>query len=127
MTTSSLKEILKAAAAEQGCSMEELTVLIEDPYRLDTDAGHERGVWLGSLFDRLIRKPRIHWRGLHYAIVSEGGVIKPNNQLFMNNDPDWKFMSEKAGKCARFLGYIPFDRIFDSAVVEQCRQGLSTV
>ena len=38
-----LRAVLEAARAEEQCSREALTVLVNDPYRLDTPAGHRDG------------------------------------------------------------------------------------
>src|SRR5262249_46175104 len=57
---------------------------------------------------------RIHWRGLHYAIVAAGNIRKPSGEIYRNNDEDWNWLSSSAGKAARWLGYIGFDRIIDN-------------
>jgi hypothetical protein len=57
---------------------------------------------------------KAHWRGLHYAIVmSKKKILKPNREVFENTEEDWKWLSEVACKAARWLGYIPFDRVID--------------
>ena len=40
-------------------------------------------------------------------------VLKPDGALYANTETDWIWLSEQAGKAARWLGYIPFDRIID--------------
>jgi len=50
-------------------------------------------------------------RGLHYMILGE---IKPDGTPYENNERDWVWLSEKAGKAARWLGYIDFERIVDA-------------
>jgi hypothetical protein len=113
-----LRSIIEKAREECGCSLGDLTVLSAqvDPYRLDTGSGHRDGEWLGDHFNRLIKgNKQIHWRGLHYALVSsKKKVIKPNGEVYRNTDDDWVWMSSVAGKAARWLGYIPFDRISDN-------------
>ena len=37
---------------------------------------------------------------------------------YENNDEDWTWLSETAGKAARWLGYIPFERITDNRNAE---------
>jgi hypothetical protein len=111
-----LRKILENACAKQKASLSDLTVLSAavDPYRLDTPAGHRDGVWLASQLNELCGpNARIHWRGLHYAIVQAAGVIKPNGDIYRNTEADWIWLSENAGKAARWLGYIPFERIID--------------
>src|SRR5262249_15440040 len=53
-------------------------------------------------------------RGLHYLLVSTTGLTKPNGQPYLNNDKDWTWLLEGAGKSARWLGYVPFERITDN-------------
>jgi hypothetical protein len=112
-----LRSILEEARLTADCGLGELTVLSPavDPYRLDTDAGHRDGAWLGKQFNKVVkRNKRIHWRGLHYAIVAQGNVKKPNGEIYRNDDDNWNWLVDSAGKAARWLGYIPFDRISDN-------------
>jgi hypothetical protein len=112
-----LRSVLETACEKQGCGLGNLTVLSAqvDPYRLDTPAGHRDGKWVLKQFKRVLKKgARIHWRGLHYAIVVLGNVRKPDGEIYRNTDEDWEWLSTVAGKAARWLGYIPFDRITDN-------------
>jgi hypothetical protein len=112
-----LKTVLEDAREEQACSREELTVLSAriDPYRMDTPAGHRDGAWVAEQLERAVGgKRRIHWRGLHYAIVSRGDIVKPSGEIFLNTDDDWHWLSDNAGKAARWLGYVDFERIIDN-------------
>jgi hypothetical protein len=111
-----LRAVLEKARAKAGCSLGDLTVLSAqiDPYRLDTPAGHRDGQWVAEQLDRLVeRGKKIHWRGLHYTLVSTTGLTKPNGQPYLNTEDDWIWLEERAGKAARWLGYIPFERIID--------------
>ena len=111
-----LRRILETAAEEQEASLNDLTVLSAavDPYRIDTPANHRDGQWLAEQLVTIYGPTqRTHWRGLHYAIVTKGSIIKPDGDVFENTDDNWEWLSEKAGKAARWLGYIPFDRIND--------------
>ena len=109
-----LRSVLERARQEVGCSLSELTALSAqvDPYRLDTPAGHRDGQWLAKQLDKAIGGfRRIHWRGLHYVLVSgKRPVVKPDGEVYRNTDDDWIWMSGVAGKAARWLGYIPFER-----------------
>jgi hypothetical protein len=111
-----LRSVLEDASASIGCSLGDLTVLSAqvDPYRLDTPSGHRDGQWIAEQLDRLVgRTKKIHWRGLHYTLVSTTRLIKPNGQRYLNTDEDWSWLQDTAGKAARWLGYIDFDRIID--------------
>ena len=116
-----LRSVLETACEKQGCGLGNLTVLSAqvDPYRLDTPAGHRDGQWVLKQFKRVLKRgARIHWRGLHYAIVVLGNVRKPDGEIYRNTDEDWEWLSTVAGKAARWLGYIPFERILDNRNAE---------
>jgi len=98
-----------------------LTVLSTavDPYRLDTDAGHRDGGWIAEQLNRLLAPgKKIHWRGLHYLLVSTTSLTKPNGEAYRNIEEDWTWLIDTAGKAARWLGYIPFERITDNRNAE---------
>jgi hypothetical protein len=110
-----LRRQLEAGAAEAG-TMKAVTVLANqnDPYRVDTPAGHRDGEWLAMHADRLrLGDRKIHLRGLHYMFVSAGDVIKPNGAPYVNDDPNWVWLQDKAADSARWLRYVPFDQIID--------------
>jgi hypothetical protein len=110
-----LRGILESACEDHNASLNELTVLSAqvDPYRIDTAAGHRDGAWLAEQLAKLYGpRDRAHWRGLHYAIVANGKIKKPNGEIYVNTEDDWNWLAGPA-KAARWLGYIPFDRIVD--------------
>jgi hypothetical protein len=112
-----LRAVLETAHQANGYSRNDLTVLSAqvDPYRLDTPAGHRDGEWAAEQLNRFFRgNKRTHWRGLHYAIVAHGKIRKPDGAIFRNTENDWLWLSGVAGKAARWLGYIPFERITDN-------------
>jgi hypothetical protein len=116
-----LRSILETARTQADCGLGALTVLSAqvDPYRLDTSSGHRDGEWVAKQLDRAIgKKRRIHWRGLHYALVSTSNLVKPNGERYRNTDEDWTWLSSVAGKAARWLGYVPFERITDNRNAE---------
>ena len=113
MSESPLRQAIECAAVETGRPMKDLTVLAvaNDPFRVDTPARHRDGEWLAVHAERLgLANRTIHLRGLHYALI---GVTKPNGSDYANTDDDWTWLQEKAADAARWLGYIPFDRIVD--------------
>ena len=102
---------LRATLESGGGSLKSLTVLApqNDPFRVDTPAGHRDAQWLTDKIDTLgLTGPR-HLRGLHYALI---GQPKPNGEPYTNTDEDWTWLAGPA-KAARWLGYLPFDRIVD--------------
>ena len=74
-----LRRILEDACEDHQASLIDLTVLSAavDPYRIDTPSGHRDGSWLATQLNNLCGSAaRIHWRGLHYAIVQDTGDQK---------------------------------------------------
>ena len=106
---------LAGAMAASGLGPGALTVLSHkyDPFRFDTPERHRDAAWFTELFERLVGPDEIvHIRGLHYRLVSEGGAIKPDGTPYRNTDGDYTFLGD-AAKRARWLGYVPFERIVD--------------
>ncbi|MEJ7780984.1 MAG: hypothetical protein WKF99_00330 [Solirubrobacteraceae bacterium] len=108
----SLRDVLAEACELEDCSLRDLTVLAtqNDPFRVDTPAGHRDGEWLAVQAEKL-GDQQIHLRGLHYMVIGE---IKPDGKPYTNTEADWLWLSSKAGKAARWLGYIDFSRIVDA-------------
>jgi len=107
-----LREVIEAA----GGVLADWTVLSigNDPYRFHTDEHHEIGKWFS---DQLALYPgpdgRRHLRGLHYAMLTSSPT-KPNGETYRNTFANWKWLTDKAAKCARWLGYVSFDSIIDA-------------
>jgi len=112
-----LRRVIAQAAMAEGVGLAALTVLapVRDPYRLDTLAGHTIGEWCGKQVERFVRAGQsVHLRGLHYRLVSAPEpVLKPDGTPYRNTDDDWTWLLERASKAARWLGYVPFERIRD--------------
>lgn len=106
-----LRQVISEAAEQEGYSLKDLTVLSDDPYRQDTPVNHSEGSWLARQMQRV--KDKIHQRGLHYVLISGEVVLKPGGQIYRNTDKDWQWL-QNAVKAARWLGYVPFDRISDA-------------
>jgi hypothetical protein len=111
---SPLRQALDAAIAESNggakLTMTALTVLKNDPFRLDTPANHKLAKWLADTAATLgLGARKIHNRGLHYMIL---GQPKPDGSTYISDGDSWDLL-ETASKYARWLGYIPFDQITD--------------
>jgi hypothetical protein len=115
--TGVLRQLLESACEESDLCLRDLTVLSAqvDPYRLDTPAGHRDGKWAAQQLQRFYGPSKTaHWRGLHYSIImAQKKIRKPNGEVHRNTDEDWTWLESVAGKSARWLGYIPFERIID--------------
>jgi len=111
-----LRAVLEAACAEEHCSRQSLTVLAKDndPYRVDTPAGHRDAEWAAEHLERAFGPYRnADPRGLHYACVAAGDIVKPNGEIYINSPGDDAWLA-LAIKSARWLSYIPFGRISDN-------------
>jgi hypothetical protein len=107
---------MEKAVQDNGCSMGSLTVLAtqRDPYRLDTPTGHRNAAWFAEMIDRFLGpEATVHLRGMHYRVSSAADINMPNGKPYTNTDEDWEWLQEDASKAARWLGYVPFNRIID--------------
>jgi hypothetical protein len=112
----SLRAVIEEAidTSEVRFSLKDLTVLSPqvDPFRQDTEANHRDAEWLAEhaqSLGLLSGEKTIHLRGMHYALL---GSVKPDGSQYVNDDDAWTWVN-KAAKSARWLGYIPFDKIHD--------------
>jgi hypothetical protein len=107
---------MQAAMSETGRSMDALTVMSgdADPYRIDTPSKHRDAQWFAAQVERFVASDkRIHVRGVFYACVSAGDVVKPDGEAFANTAETVAFVGS-ASRCARWLGYVPFERLVDN-------------
>lgn len=114
----SLGNLLRETKETHKASLNDLTVLSpqNDPFRLDTPANHVKGRWFRDQMEAcgLFRTDRkIHNRGIHYAIVSLGNAVLPNGAPYINDADCWAFL-EETSSASRWLGYVPWDKIFDA-------------
>jgi hypothetical protein len=124
-----LRNIIEDAAETNGKPLKDFTVLSasRDPYRLDTPANHRLGKWLADAYHEVHHSEnarRIHLRGLHYKLVGRvmvpAGIFRDDDgkplgeHLYTNTDKTWLWLSEKAAKAARYLGYLPWEAIKDA-------------
>ena len=112
-----LAQMMTAAMAELGIkSRKPLRVMSKqtDPFVLDTERWHTDGQWFTEHFLSLVGEfGEVHLRGFHYRLISTTAIIKPNGIRYLNTDADWNWLQDHASKAARWLGYIPFERIID--------------
>lgn len=113
-----LRSLLEAEARAHGLPLKALTVLASqnDPFRVDTPAGHRDGAWLATQVAELgLGHRKIHLRGLHYAVI---GRTRPDGQQYVNSEECWTWLQSTASKAARWLGYLPWDRVVDQRNAE---------
>src|SRR5262245_20299302 len=111
-----LRRVIERACELTGLDLPSLTVMSSksDPYRQDTPAKHRDGAWLAEQLRIGFGSKRTHWRGLHYSLIMRKvKVRKPDGKKYKNTEEDWNWLVDCAGKAARWLGYVDFDRIVD--------------
>ena len=92
--------------------MPELSVIGNDPFRLDTPKHNREGEWFREQVNKYLPDaPTIHLRGLHYVLVTKK-ARKPDGTVYRNNGDDWVDLGGYA-TAARWLGYVPFERLSD--------------
>ena len=107
---------------DQGWSLSDLTVLAHgnDPFRQDIETPHKNGKWIRGTMQRMgftfgEGGRTIHMRGLHYLLLNQ---VKPDGTKYANTDEQWSWLIDKAGKAARWLGYVPFEQVVDQRNAE---------
>jgi hypothetical protein len=110
-----LAQYFARECAESGYSPDELTVLTKgvDPFRLDVPARRQDAEWFARWFSRRIRGAP-HLREVHYVLSSPPPIKRPNDELYRNNWPNWRWLLLSAAKAARWLGLVPWQRIIDN-------------
>ena len=114
--TGPLAAVMRAAIDETGRPLTGLTVMSDenDPYRMDTPAKRLIAQWFAAQVERFVAPDRrIHVRGVFYACVSAGDVKKPDGEPFLNIAENEMFLGA-AARYARWLGYVPFERLIDN-------------
>jgi hypothetical protein len=81
----------------------------KDPFWLDTPTNHRIGEWFAEQIDKFSPNRSVHLRGFHYMLI---GTIRPDGTAYANTHKCWEWI-QAAGKAARWLGHIAWDRIHD--------------
>lgn len=86
-----------------------------DPFRYDTVGGHQKAKWFAELVERFLphENQKIHIRGFHYLLTSIPGLKLPDGTPYVNSN-DCYLALDQLSDCARWLGYVEFDKIVDN-------------
>lgn len=105
-------EWLKDTAKAAGTSARALMVLdaTNDPFNVGQPAHLVRAQWVAELHRRH-PAAATHLRRLHYRALSDP-TPKPDGSVYLNTDPDWKWLQDGAKK-GRHLGLIDQADIVD--------------
>ena len=109
-----LATLLAEEAEQAGVMPGDLLVLspAHDPFN-ESKASRRLAEWFVEQVERLLPKDKeVHLRGMYYRCLSAGDTLLPDGTPFIGSNAN-SALVEKAGKYARHLGLIPFDRIND--------------
>jgi hypothetical protein len=108
-----LATMLALKAEEAGVVPRDLLVLSSKyaPFA-ETQASRREAEWFVEQIARFVPAGHVHLRGLYYRCLSAGDVRLPDGSKFVGSHTTADLI-EKAGKYARHLGLIAFDRIVD--------------
>jgi hypothetical protein len=82
-----------------------------DPFN-ETKASRRDAEWFANQVARFKPSGEVHLRGMYYRILASGDVKLPDGSKFVGTFATAR-MIESAGKHARYLGLVAFNRIID--------------
>ncbi len=108
-----LATLLAREADDVGVLPRDLLVLSpkHDPFA-ETQASRREAEWFAEQIARFLPTGKIHLRGLYYRCLSAGDVRLPDGKRFVGTNRTAELVAD-AGKYARHLGLVAFDRIID--------------
>jgi hypothetical protein len=83
-----------------------------DPFYAGNGVEGEKARWFAELWERFGYGSGVHLRRVHYRIVSEGAILKPDGEPYENNSRCWEYM-QSASRQARYLGLVDPEEIVD--------------
>jgi hypothetical protein len=83
-----------------------------DPFYAGNGAEGDKARWFAELWERFGYGSGVHLRRVHYRIVSEGNILKPDSELYENNSRCWEYM-QGASRQARYLSLVDPEEIVD--------------
>jgi hypothetical protein len=83
-----------------------------DPFYAGNGVEGDKARWFAELWERFGYGSGAHLRRVHYRIVSEGNIVKPDGELYENNNGCWQYM-QGASRQARYLGLVDPEEVVD--------------
>jgi hypothetical protein len=83
-----------------------------DPFYAGNGVEGDKARWFAELWERFGYGSGVHLRRVHYRIVSEGNIVKPDGELYENNNGCWQYM-QGASRQARYLGLVDPEEVVD--------------
>ena len=94
--------------------MKDLLVLApqNDPFYAGNGVEGDKALWFAQLWERFGYGSGAHLRRVHYRIVSEGNIVKPDGELYENNNGCWQYI-QGASRQARYLRLVDPEEVVD--------------
>jgi hypothetical protein len=104
---------LKSTAKSIGRTVKDLLALAvnNDPFYAGAPFRRRAAEWFADIWSKY-GELASHLRRLHYRLVSEATIRKPDGSVYQNMDGDWKDLMA-ASLAARYLDLVPFDGLVD--------------
>ncbi len=83
-----------------------------DPFYSGSDGERKDAEWFAGLWELFGYTTGVHLRRIHYRILSEGTIHRPDGSLYENSRDHWQWMN-KASRHARYLGLINPEDLVD--------------
>jgi hypothetical protein len=83
-----------------------------DPFYAGNGVEGDKARWFAELWERFGYGSGVHLRRVHYRIVSEGNILKPDGELYENNNGCWQYM-QGASRQARYLRLVDPEEVVD--------------
>jgi hypothetical protein len=95
-------------------TVKDLLVLAQqnDPFYAGNGVEGDKARWFAELWERFGYGSGVHLRRIHYRIVSEGSILKPDGKIYENNSKDWEYM-QGASRQARYMGLVDPEEVVD--------------
>jgi hypothetical protein len=110
------KELQRAIQLQRGRkpAVKSLLVLApnNDPFYAGSEADQQGAEWFMDLWERFGYVTGVHLRRVHYRVVSEGNIQRPNGTPYENNLNSWQFLN-RASRAARYLGLLDPEDLVD--------------
>src|SRR5215218_6334863 len=80
-----------------------------DPFYAGNGAEGDKARWFAELWERFGYSSGVHLRRVHYRIVSEGNILKPDGKLYENDRACWEYMQGASRRQTSTWGRVLLD------------------
>src|SRR5215217_1885530 len=83
-----------------------------DPFYAGNGVEGEKGRWFARLWERFGYGSGTHLRRIHYRLDAQKNILKPDGELYENNQECWNYM-QQASRQARYMGLVNPEEVVD--------------